>query len=253
MKNTFVQNPLILFAMLLLSVGFISHCTLSGSNALDVNERAIEKSDSVVEKEIFEPYIDTLEVFVDSTNFGRKEKTRIELRRIGTEDDVTVHLRMFSLKNGIWDLSDQLVTHGTPISSVRPAFCDFNKDGFNDILFFSSEGGRGANEVKTLVLFDPKRNKMIWVKNSESYPNIRYNSKLRCIDAWSVYGGEMTHFLHLNGDSLVEFASVEHYDHRIIAKRIDSKGNSKEIKNVSEKEFGCDFCRFSNYDPIEVE
>lgn len=252
MKNTFVQHPLILFAMLLLSVGFISHCTNSESKAFDSNKQATEKSDSGLAKEFFEPYIDTLEVFIDSTDFGLKGKTKIELRRIGTEDDVTVHVRMFSLKNGLWDLSDQLVTHGTPITSVRPIFYDYNKDGFNDILFFSSEGGRGANEVKTLVLFDPKRNKMIWVKNSESYPNIRYNTKLGCLDAGAVYGGEMSYFLRIKGDSLVEFASVEHFDKRIIVELTDSKGNSRVIKNIPDERVGCDFCRFSNYDPMEL-
>ncbi len=147
---------------------------------------------------------------------------------------------------------DELTVHDVSTIFSSQKLADYNADGFKDLLFHSAEAARGANDIQTLVIFDPKRTKLVWVRNSESFPNMRYNAKLRCIDAWSVYGGEMTHFLRLKGDSLVEFASVEHYDHRIVAEVIDSKGNQRELKNISEKEMACDFCRFVNYDPIEV-
>lgn len=250
-SKSFLKNS---FYLLMISslLWMICQCKNGTRHTQQEKVPITEIDDSAVVENVVELYIDTLEVFVDSTSFGVKGKTKIELRRIDTDTSSTIHLRLFTKQLKKWNQFDEFVIPNNALMAMQPEIEDFNGDGYYDVLFTTGTAARGVNDIQTLVIFDPKRTKLIWVKNSESFPNMRYNVKLHCIDAWSVYGGEMTHFLRLKGDSLVEFASVEHYDHRIIAEVIDSKGKQRELKNISEKEMGCDFCRFVNYSPIEV-
>ena len=100
-----------------------------------------------------------------------------------------------------------------------------------------------------MLIFQPKRNELLWIRNSEQYPNLDYNSKLHCLDALIFTGGLTTLFLKIEKDTLIEFAEVDQRDERIVVTITDTKGNKKEIKNIPNKGFS-DMARFRSYDPL---
>ncbi len=48
---------------------------------------------------------------------------------------------------------------------------DFNNDGIKDMTYVSAVAARGANEVRRLFIYDKKRDELVYIKNSEDYPN----------------------------------------------------------------------------------
>ena len=92
---------------------------------------------------------------------------------------------------------------------ANPEIEDFNNDGLKDITFVSNTAARGANEMRTLLIYDRVNDVLIWVKNSEEFPNLAYNKTLKCIDSWMFHGATTTVFLKLEGDMLKEFAWVD--------------------------------------------
>lgn len=124
---------------------------------------------------------------------------------------------------------------------------DFNNDGFKDITFISGQAARGANEIRTLLIYDSTKDELVHIKNSADFPNLAYNKKLNCIDAWAVHGTTTTIFLRLQGDMLREFASVDTGAERIVT--ITRKGGEKVVirrEPMSEEEV---FSKYSTFDP----
>jgi hypothetical protein len=77
---------------------------------------------------------------------------------------------------------------------------------------------------------------------------MRYNKWLDCIDAWLVYGGSSTVFLHVYKDSLKEFASVDLDDHLNVSV-IDKNGKRKYLIKDKPNTLGT-FVRFKNFNPL---
>jgi len=87
------------------------------------------------------------------------------------------------------------------------------------------------------------------MKNSEDYPNMLYNKKLDCIDAFLVHGGSTTVFLKIEKDSLREFASIN-LDDKINIQLVDRNGKRKYL--VKDKKSTYDpHTRFTNFSPLE--
>ena len=110
------------------------------------------------------------------------------------------------------------------------------------------EAARGANEVRRLYIYNKEKDRLVYMKNSEHYPNIQYNSYLNCIDAWLVYGGCSTVFLRIRADRLQETATVEVFDGLVTVTKTDKYGKEKVIKEMK-----CDslnMTRFKSYKPL---
>jgi len=188
------------------------------------------------------------EFFADSVNIGRKKYNKIELSRYRNSDSSWVIIKFYSKsKEKRWILKQVFRFEKDDIRGCEMELSDFNIDGLKDMTYISDVAARGANEVRRLFIYDKSRDKLLYMKNSEDYPNMLYNKKLNCIDAFLVYGGCSTVFLRIKGDSLVEFAAVE-ADNDLRVYEIDNKGNRKLISE--KKDTKLHYIRFTNYKPL---
>jgi len=194
-------------------------------------------------------FIDTLEVFKDSINFGKRNDNKIEIYKIGNQDSTFAKVYLYELHNVDWKLKDSLILNAVRVNDLETEIKDFNNDGFNDIIFTSGMAARGGNIIQTLILYSNENQSLNCIKNSEDFPNLMYNEKLNCIDAVILTGGQTTYFLKIENDSLKEFASVDQSDGIITAKILEENGKWKEIKSI--KESSENFDRFIDFNPIE--
>ncbi len=214
------------------------------------NGKKTEKrlSTKTIEKKIDKPLIE--EELIDSTQIGVSGKYKIDLKKIRSSDSVYVDIKFFERENSKWKLKQELHFLKDGVLSCDFKFEDFNNDKLNDFTFQSSIAARGANVIRKLFIFDKTNGKLTFIKNSEEFPNLRYNKDLDCIDAFRVYGGTQSVFAKIKKDSLKEFANVELFDERIIIKTIDINGNEKTIKNEKYKSKES-YVRFKNYSPLK--
>ena len=193
-------------------------------------------------------WIDSADFFADSLSIGRKGLNRIEMAQYRTEASVYVILKLFSMQNGTSALRQKVVFAKDGISGLHVELADFNNDGFKDVTCVSATAGRGANEIRRLWIYAGEGDSLVYIKNSMDYPNIRYNERRDCIDAFRVYGGCSTDFLRITGDSLQEFATVE-LSEGLTVTTIDRHGKRRVIKrDTSEHE---SFVRYKNFAPLE--
>lgn len=190
---------------------------------------------------------DTIEFYSDSTNFGAKTKSKIDIYKIVTNQNTFIKLFLYKKNNSLWALNDSLKVDGDFINKLNCEISDFNNDNLKDLLFVSGTAARGGNVVQTLVLYSNE--KLKWIKNSENYPNLMYNKKLDCIDAFILTGGNTTCFLKIENDSLTEFARVEQRDELITSEVLEKNGKWKELSKV--KDYSEDMKRFINYNPLQ--
>lgn len=217
---------------------FISISTYLSSKAGVFITKNLEQSDSTELKE----------VFIDSSNIGRKKHNKIELSLYGIRDSNYVVIKFYSrLKNNTWKLRQTFSFGKDGITSLDTKLSDCNNDGFKDMTYISTVAARSANEVRRLFIYNSISDKLIDIKNSERYPNMLYNKALHCIDAFLVYGGSSTVFLNIKGDRLIEFASVEVDDH-ITVYEIDKSGKRRILKKLRNKDWN--YTRFKNYKPL---
>jgi hypothetical protein len=120
-----------------------------------------------------------------------------------------VIIRFYSKQINRWFLKNEFHFENDGVAACDTKLSDFNNDGLKDMTYVSGVGARSANEIRRLFIYDKFHDRLIYMKNSEGYPNMLYNRDLNCIDAWLVYGGCSTVFLKISGDSLKEFASVD--------------------------------------------
>jgi hypothetical protein len=193
--------------------------------------------------------IDTSEFMSDSIHFGKQNETKIELCRINYSDSSIVKLKSFYRENNKWKYCGQISIQTTAFKGMFPLIKDFNNDGFNDLLITTGTSARGANEIQSLFLFEPKTKSLIHFRNSEEFPNLDYNKELKCLNAWIFTGGLTTVFLRIKTDSLIEFADIDQRDGRIVVTIINKNGVRKEIKNIPDKGFS-DFAKFKNFNPL---
>ena len=56
-----------------------------------------------------------------------------------------------------------------PIAGCRPEILDYNGDGYLDYSFVSAVAARGANEIRTILLYNPQNSRFYHLKNSDYY------------------------------------------------------------------------------------
>ena len=189
------------------------------------------------------------ELFVDSVNVGKKKYNKIELAQYSVSDSNYLIIKFYSrLKNKTWKLKQTFSFEKDEVLSLDTKLSDFNNDGFKDMTYISNIAARGANQVRRLFIYDNILDELIYMRNSEDYPNMLYNKKLNCIDAFLVYGGSSTVFLNIKGDSLVEFAGVDLDDH-ITVYEINKSGKRIIIKKQKNKDKWY-YVRFKSYKPL---
>ncbi len=150
-----------------------------------------------------------IETFTDAKRVGRKRQNKVELQCIDRGGEVIANLAFFSRSNdGQWLKRQTFSWVKDNLMGCSPEVLDFNNDGFGDLTFVSSTAARGANEIRTLLVYDKMKDELTHIKNSEDYPNLEYNKKLDCITSMMFHGSSTTVFLRIDGDELKDFAVV---------------------------------------------
>jgi len=194
-----------------------------------------------------------LEYAADSIHIGRRGKNKVELSFYENADSAYVVIHFYSKSNeNQWILKQEFLFE----RAIVPDKCnmqikDFNNDGLNDMTFVSMTAARGANNVRKLFIYDKHADTLICMKNSEDYCNMLYNRHLNCITAFLFYGCNSTEFLHIQGDSLKRFASVELCgDGTLTVSEYDKFDNQTIIKEETNCKFE-QYTRFTNYKPLK--
>jgi hypothetical protein len=226
---------------------FLLICGCAGNDMKDEkHENAVESRQDPVDKTIID------EIFVDSLNIGLKGENKIHLTQYRTDSgSVVIKFSFFSRQGKEWILKQYEEFEKDEITGPQVEISDFNKDGLNDITMRSAIAARGINEVRRLYVFDREKGELLFMKNSESYPNLKYNKELDCLYAWLVYGGSSSVFLNIDADSLREFARVDAYDNIREVSLISGNGKERIIRK--DKAVDGVHVRYSNYKTMEVE
>lgn len=214
----------------------------------DINVKKQNELKTKVEKS---NKIETLvpeEEFIDSLKIGLKGQFKLDIKKYRSLDSVYVKIILFEKINGKWNINQNLAFPKDGVTDCDVEIKDFNNDGLNDMTFQSSVAARGGNEIRKLFIFDKLKRKLKYIKNSENFPNIRYNKELNCLDAFRIYGGTQTAFMKIRKDTLWEFASVELFNNRITI--IETTENGKETIIKDDKFEKNNYMRFRNYNPL---
>lgn len=204
------------------------------------------------------------EKFIDSLNIGEKRITKIAVenfRNDKREDNFVIV--SFYQRDSIWDYKKQknvgeiwksmqrFYFDKDGITGINAEISDFNNDGFKDFTFQSGIAARGGNVIRTLFIYNPESKNFTLIKNSDSFPNLSYNSTLNCINSLILTGSTTTSFLKIKGDSLDEFARVDVSD-KILVEEKDSSGKFRIIEEKIFTGNDEDFYRtYKNYKPLE--
>ena len=189
--------------------------------------------------------------FADSLRIGKKGHNKIQVAQYSTGDSNYVTISFFSKQQDQWQLKNEYQFEKNSEIDCQTQLSDFNNDSFNDMTYISNAAARGANEVRRLLIYDNKKDQLIALKNGEQ-PNIGYNKKLKCIDAFAIHGGCTTIFFRIKGDSLVELASIDLSPEGLTITEYDKHGNGKVIRNDTTITLITEgFMRYSNYKPLQ--
>jgi len=193
------------------------------------------------------PLFERMELFTDSLAIGRPGHNKITMLHFRVGNNDFVEIDFYTKQNNTWAIRNNFRFEKDGVIPSSPQSVDMNGDRAGDFTFVSLVAARGANDVRQLLVYDPKNDSLVWMKNSEQYPNLRYNKTLRCIDSWAVYGGSTTSFLRISGDSLKKFAEVNLFD-GISVIEFDKDGNEKILlQDSSERAL---MVRYETYRPL---
>ncbi len=254
MKRWIFSFPV--FPIALLTGLFAFHITNSQESHIDVFTVQAPARD---EQEYFAPPIDSSTVhsrdenefsesFTNSSHIGRRGKNKVEIHCFDRGNGMIAEIKFYSRsRHGDWEQKQSFEFDKDTLTPCEPKVEDFNNDGLKDLTYISSVAARGSNEVRTLFIYDKAEDKLVHIKNSERFPNIGFNKKLKCIDAWLFHGATTTVFLKLEGDTLQEFASVDTGLDRVVTVT-DKDGKSRVLsrKKMHEDDI---YTRYSDYDP----
>ena len=191
-----------------------------------------------------------VDYFVDSTNVGRKGKNKLEVALYRSKDSTLLKLNFYTRVNKNWVTKNYFELEKDQLSGIDSNLSDYNNDSFLDFDYKALIAARGANYVRQLFIYDKKGDSLIFIKNATDYPNIAYNKKLDCIDAYLVHGTSSQAFLHIKKDSLVTFAWI-HIGARTIVTEIDENGVEKEILNDTITNTNHE--KFIDYNPLQLK
>lgn len=243
------MKGIIVLLSLLLFVSCINRPGSTNQNTPGKDSIAIEKADAALA--IVEDAVHTSqsvkERYIDSISFGQSYRMTLTLIE-QAEGDCFVHFRFDKFEEQAWINRQDLTMDKDPITGLDVVISDFNQDGYNDFSFPNGIAARGANELRTHFLFDPQREEMTLIKNSNEYPNLRFNADLDCFDAWLIYGGSSTLFLRLEQDSLIVFAGVD--CHEVVTAYTINKEQERRIISTDTLRGEDAHRRYVNYQPL---
>jgi len=187
------------------------------------------------------------ETFTDERRIGRRGKNKVLVRCFGNGEKSFAEIKFYSLaKDQTWELRQSLDFEKDNLTGCDPEVRDFNNDDWKDLTYVSNVAARGANELRTLFIYDRTFDNLRLVRNSADYPNLEYNKKLNCVTSWAFHGATTTTFLRLDGDELKDFAHVNTGEE--LSVRVLGKNGWRDTyqRKMSEDDI---YTRYSTFDP----
>jgi hypothetical protein len=192
---------------------------------------------------------DNNETFSDKSRIGRRGLNRVEIKTFEKSDKSFVKIRFYAKSKSRWVLKSESEIEKFGGLPIEPKIKDYDGDGFEDVTFISDSPARGANEVRALFIYKPKKNDLVYIKNSRDYPNLEHNPLLKGLTSWRFTGSTTTEFLTIKGNKLVEFASVEDRGTERTIIIFDKTGKEKLLRREKRKDDGFD--RYINFNPVQ--
>lgn len=179
-------------------------------------------------------------------------KTKIEIYKTLENDTICrATINLYRKQNMIWKLISSFEYDQSVYQYVDAQIIDFNNDGFGDFIYRTGTGARGGNSIMNLFVYNPKNKNMVYIKNSNEFPNLSYNPETQSICSFILTGCNETVFLELEKDSLKRRAAINECND-ITVYEYDKTGKERIIFYDSTNEYG-PFANFINYKPIKVK
>jgi hypothetical protein len=109
--------------------------------------------------------------------------------------------------------------------ALSPRVSDFNGDIYNDFIYRSDISANGRNDIFRLFIYSPENDSMVYIKNSEKYPHLKYSTELNSITAHWITSTATAYLLKIENDSLKEFVHVCAIHDSIYVYEIDKNSN----------------------------
>jgi hypothetical protein len=197
--------------------------------------------------------IDTIAIFVDSINIANPKRSKVWLASVLIDDTIPkTYVRLYSKENNNWKLNYSFEDEHWSGDVMDPEIADFNNDGYNDFKYLKGTGARGGNEINNLFIYGKKDDNLIYVLNSNDYPNLYYNKETNSVNSFILTGGNETVFMRLDSNKLKPLASIFQYGEKVTVTEYNNDGKSKVIKVDSTNHYD-EYVRFTNYKPLKVE
>lgn len=241
-----IAKKFILILLLIILYRCSSDSPINKNTVISDSKDKCQDSLIVIEEKIDSIFL--IDFFIDSSEIGLKGQNKLEVKLFEVQDSFYVWIDFFSKSDIGWESKNHFEFETDGIYGIDPITIDFNNDNFNDFHYKALVAARASNDVRRLFVYDSNGDSLILIKNSLDYPNMMYNKKLNCVDAWMIHGCSSQVFLDIINDSLVGFARIESYESTIVYE-IDRQGKEKVILYDSVNRFGC-LTRFLNYKPL---
>ncbi|XJR86552.1 XAC2610-related protein [Elizabethkingia anophelis] len=190
------------------------------------------------------------EFFSDSKTIIKPGKYKINITQKNNKTESVVSFNLLRKSGSNWSkIQSGSFKKQTNFPLLVTTDEDLNNDGYNDLKISYAQAARGANEIEKLFVFNPKKQKLTEIINSQEYPNLHYNARRNCITSYMFYGGNVTYFLNIKQDKLEGFGKVEFSNDSIYSYKIKSKQEILLKKEAYKSNDGAVF--FSNFDPVE--
>lgn len=187
----------------LLCIALLLLLIISCNNKSQTTQKALKQTEININDSV-------TEIYIDSNTIGIKGLHKLEVKRIKGKDSIYAAILFSEKINNNWKIKQHFICEKDGVTGCFPIIKDYNNDGYYDFSYVSGIAARGANEIRTLFIFE--KDSLMLIRNSALYPNIKYNVDIDCIEATAYYGGYTCYFLKLKQDSLALFASVDHFE-----------------------------------------
>lgn len=190
------------------------------------------------------------EFFSDSKTVIKPGKYKINITQKNNKTESVVSFNLLRKSGSNWfKIQSGSFKKQTNFPLLVTTDKDLNNDGYNDLKISYAQAARGANEIEKLFVFNPKKQKLTEIINSQEYPNLHYNARRNCITSYMFYGGNATYFLNIKQNKLESFGKVEFSNDSIYSYKIKNKQEILLKKKAYKSNDGAVF--FSNFDPVE--
>ncbi len=219
---------------------------IENQTIVEKTPQTVNKNHSIAAENQSDEY--EAEKFTNEDKIGKRRANWIEISTYKEDEKFFVKTKFYTKSQSQWIQKNEVDIEKFGEFPLETEIKDFNGDGFNDVTFISGIAARGANEIRDLFIYESRKDELIHIKNSSDYPNLGYNSLLKCLDSWIFTGSTMTVFLKLKDDKLIEFASIEDGMTERFIYITDRNGKKRLLRREKRKDDGFD--RYINFNPV---